>query len=188
MPTSSPQHSRGCSDRACAAMVSSAACEIPIPCRAAVGPATSGSRHLDDHRDAHAAANAQRGHARCRRRARAARRSSVVRMRAPLAPIGWPSAIAPPRVFTLLASSPSSRATASDCDGERFVQLEEIDVRGTPGWRARAPCASASTGPMPMIAGSTPVEANDRILRQRLLAQLRAPAARSRRSRPRRRR
>src|ERR1043166_2210812 len=39
--------------------------------------------------------------------------TSVVRIRAPLAPIGWPSAIAPPVTFTLAASSSSSRATAS---------------------------------------------------------------------------
>ena len=54
-----------------------------------------------------------------RRRCRATRRrasspgpscawSSVTRIRAPLAPIGWPSATAPPRTLTLLPSRPSS--------------------------------------------------------------------------------
>ena len=41
--------------------------------------------------------------------------TSVVSTRAPLAPIGWPSAIAPPCTFTLAGSSFSSRTTASDC-------------------------------------------------------------------------
>src|SRR6266850_2158246 len=41
--------------------------------------------------------------------------SSVVSTRAPLAPIGWPSATAPPLTFTLLPSTPSSRRTATAC-------------------------------------------------------------------------
>src|ERR1700730_8475075 len=40
--------------------------------------------------------------------------TSVVRTRAPLAPIGCPSAIAPPCTFTFSGSSPSSRTTASE--------------------------------------------------------------------------
>ena len=41
--------------------------------------------------------------------------SSVATIRAPLAPIGWPSAIAPPLTLTLSQSKPSSRPSASVC-------------------------------------------------------------------------
>src|SRR5918992_5048961 len=40
----------------------------------------------------------------------------VVRIRAPLAPMGCPSAMAPPWTLTFAGSSCSSRATAIDCD------------------------------------------------------------------------
>ncbi len=40
--------------------------------------------------------------------------SRVVRMRAPVAPIGWPSATAPPLTLTLLWSSPNSRLIARE--------------------------------------------------------------------------
>ena len=39
--------------------------------------------------------------------------TSVIRMRAPLAPIGWPSAIAPPFTFTFDSSTPSMRIELS---------------------------------------------------------------------------
>src|SRR5437867_11175201 len=40
----------------------------------------------------------------------------VVRMRAPVAPMGWPKATAPPFTLTFTESSPSSRLIASDTD------------------------------------------------------------------------
>src|SRR5258708_12556574 len=41
--------------------------------------------------------------------------SSVTRMRQPEAPIGWPSAMAPPFTLTLLVSQPICRFTAIAC-------------------------------------------------------------------------
>ena len=49
-------------------------------------------------------------------------------MRAPLAPSGWPSAIAPPSTFVRSRGSPSSFSTAV-LRRERLVHLHEIHVR-----------------------------------------------------------
>ena len=48
-------------------------------------------------------------------------------MRAPEAPIGWPSAQAPPWMFTLSAGRSRSRSVGHGDDGERFVDFVEID-------------------------------------------------------------
>ena len=74
---------------------------------------------------------------------------------APVAPIGWPSAIAPPFGLTFSSSSPSSSITASACAAN--ASLSSI----TPISSSERPLRSstlrtAGTGPMPMIAGSTP--------------------------------
>ena len=49
-------------------------------------------------------------------------------MRAPDAPIGWPSATAPPLTFVLCEVEPRLAAARERDDGERLVHLEEIDV------------------------------------------------------------
>ena len=48
-------------------------------------------------------------------------------MRAPLAPMGWPSAIAPPLTLTFDQSKPSSRPSASDLRRERLVDLDQVE-------------------------------------------------------------
>ena len=70
---------------------------------------------LHAHRDAHAAADAERGEAFLGVALAAISCSSVTRTRAPEAPIGWPSAIAPPLTLTLPVSQPRSLLTAQAC-------------------------------------------------------------------------
>ena len=65
--------------------------------------------------------------------------SSVTRMRAPDAPIGWPSATAPPRTLTFARSSSSSCCAAMVTHGEGLVDLPEVDVGVLPAQPARAP-------------------------------------------------
>ena len=73
----------------------------------------------------------------CRRALQAC--TSVVRMRAPVAPIGWPSAHAPPLTLTLAGSSFRSWIAAIATHGERFVDLVQIDLTRVPAGLARAP-------------------------------------------------
>ena len=54
--------------------------------------------------------------------------SSVTTIRAPVAPIGWPSAIAPPLTLTSPQSQPSVLPFASDLRRERLVHLEQVVV------------------------------------------------------------
>ena len=54
--------------------------------------------------------------------------SSVTRTRAPLAPIGWPSATAPPWTFIFSCGMPRSFIAAMGTDGERLVDLEQVHV------------------------------------------------------------
>src|SRR4030095_8981367 len=89
--------------------------------------------------------------------------SSVTRTRHPDAPIGCPSAIAPPLTLILLVSQPISLLTAHACAANASL----ISMR------SRSECFhpafsrhhfDAGTGPMPMIDGSTPVVAYALIL------------------------
>ena len=86
---------------------------------------------------------------RCRgRRRRACRRglssaaSRVARMRAPEAPIGWPSAQAPPLTLSLSCGMPRSRWRDHGDHGEGLVDLEQVDV----GRRSSRPCSSTLDG------------------------------------------
>ena len=47
---------------------------------------------------------------------------------APVQPSGWPSAIAPPLTLSRAGSIGSSCKHGQHLRGERFVQLDEIDV------------------------------------------------------------
>src|SRR5258706_3828689 len=78
--------------------------------------------------------------------------------RQPEEPSGWPSAMAPPCGFSLFSSMPSSRTTASDCAAK--ASLSSITSMSASCRLARASARrTASTGPMPMISGATPVTA-----------------------------
>ena len=83
---------------------------------------------LDGQRDAIAAAQAQARDAALQARAARARRAASSGSRAPLAPIGWPSATAPPLTLTFARSMPSCWSTATQLHRERFVDLEEVNV------------------------------------------------------------
>ena len=84
--------------------------------------------------------------------------SSVTRMRQPDAPIGWPMAIAPPLTLTLLVSQPISLFTAQACAAK--ASLISSKSRSAAFQPARASAlVEAGTGPMPMMAGSSPLVA-----------------------------
>ena len=88
--------------------------------------------------------------------------SSVVRIRAPEQPSGWPSAIAPPLRLTRSGSRPSSRMQASDCDAN--ASLSSVRSRSATVSPARASALRlAGIGPRPMQAGSTPATAVETI-------------------------
>ena len=57
---------------------------------------------------------------------------SVTRMRAPEAPIGWPSAQAPPWTLTLSCGRPMFAHRRHGDDGEGLVDLEQIDLARAP--------------------------------------------------------
>src|ERR1700694_357289 len=93
---------------------------------------------------------------------RASSCTSVAMMRTPLAPSGWPSAIAPPFVLTRCGSSSRSRTQAITCDAKAsFSSTQSISAALSPA-RARAFC-EAGIGPRPMQDGSTPALAGGRI-------------------------
>src|ERR1700747_1196762 len=80
--------------------------------------------------------------------------SVAVRM-APVAPNGWPSAMAPPSGLTLLGSKPSVRVEARACAAN--ASLSSIQSRSS--WLMPASFSAfgiASMGPMPMISAGTP--------------------------------
>ncbi len=53
---------------------------------------------------------------------------SVLVMRAPVMPNGWPTAIAPPLTLSLSSGMPSCLRRAQRLDRERLVDLEQVDV------------------------------------------------------------
>jgi hypothetical protein len=86
--------------------------------------------------------------------------SRVTRIRPPLAPIGYPSASAPPcgLILSMSMSMSSSRSTASDCAANASLSSNRSMSASSSPARVRA-LRTAGTGPMPMIFGSTPTEA-----------------------------
>src|SRR6267378_2593578 len=79
-------------------------------------------------------------------------------MRQPEAPIGCPSAMAPPFTFTLPVSQPICRFTAIACAAK--ASLISIKSRSFGSHPARdRQRLDAGTGPIPMYFGSTPAEA-----------------------------
>lgn len=77
-------------------------------------------------------------------------------MRAPDAPIGWPMAIAPPLTFTLFGRQPQFLTDRHRLRSECLVRLDQIKIV-QPAFSSAF--LVAVTGPMPMIEGSTPVDA-----------------------------
>ncbi len=93
----------------------------------------------------------------------------------PVAPSGWPIAIAPPLTFTFSRSRSRSRTKPQDHRRERLVDLDEIEVaRREAGLLERL--ARGGRGPVSMIVGSAPETAVARI-RARGRSPWRSPAA-----------
>src|SRR5258708_37476744 len=79
-------------------------------------------------------------------------------MRAPEAPIGWPSAIAPPLTLTLAVSQPRSLLTAQAwAANASFASTRSRSAADQPAFFSAK--RLAGIGPDPMIAGSTPAGA-----------------------------
>ena len=82
-------------------------------------------------------------------------------MRAPVAPIGWPSAIAPPLTFSRSGSKPSSRSQA-----RTWAANASLTSSRSNWWRRRESRSrsffTAGTTPMPITLGSTPAAATPR--------------------------
>ena len=78
-------------------------------------------------------------------------------MRAPEAPSGWPSAMAPPfgLKFSSLAAIPSSRVTARTCDAKASLSSITSKSAILNLWRPMS-LATAGTAPMPITRGATP--------------------------------
>src|SRR5205809_8006878 len=79
-------------------------------------------------------------------------------MRQPEAPIGWPSAMAPPFTLTLAVSQPIWRFTAIACAANASLISIRSRSFGSQPARERQRF-DAGTGPMPMYFGSTPADA-----------------------------
>ena len=113
---------------------------------------------------------ASRGRVVARRRFISCRR--VVATRAPVAPIGWPSAIAPPLTLTLAMSSDRSRAQAMTCAAKAsFSSIRSMSASARLVFASSA--RTAGTGPMPMRDGSTPADVHAATRAERLDARLR---------------
>ena len=83
---------------------------------------------------------------------------SVVRMRAPEAPMGWPMAMAPPLTLTLAGSRPSSLTTHRLWAAK--ASLDSIRSKSATVQPAFSSAFfEAGIGPVPMIDGSTPAVA-----------------------------
>ena len=95
---------------------------------------------LDDERERLAAADAQRGQAALRFAVAPWRRAAWSRTRAPLAPMGCPSATAPPRTLTLADRARRLGRTAMATHREGLVDLEEVDL-GSVSQPASRACA-----------------------------------------------
>src|SRR6266480_2123471 len=84
--------------------------------------------------------------------------SSVTRTRHPDAPIGWPSAMAPPFTLILDVSHPISLLTAQACAANAsLISIKSRSAAFHPAFSRQR--RDAGTGPMPMIEGSTPDDA-----------------------------
>ena len=85
---------------------------------------------------------------------------AVVTSRAPLAPSGWPSAMAPPFGLTRASSSarPRSRSTARPCAAKASLSsITSICARLSPV--SASTLRTAGAGPKPMMRGASPAVA-----------------------------
>src|ERR1700682_4629124 len=76
-------------------------------------------------------------------------------MRVPLAPIGWPIAMAPPFTLSRSSGTASSRPTATACAANASLSSKRSMSRSSTPALCNAE-RTAGTGPIPMIRGATP--------------------------------
>src|SRR6516225_6820862 len=79
---------------------------------------------------------------------------SLVASTAPVAPIGWPWATAPPSTLTMSSGNPSSRATTIAITAKASLISIRSTERISQPVRCRA-CLTAGTGPRPNMPGSS---------------------------------
>ena len=99
---------------------------------------------MEGHREAHAAGDAQRGEPVRAAAAARARAAASTTMRAPVAPIGWPSAIAPPFTFRRSSGQVELAVAGQHLGREGLVELDQVVVAGREAValaQARAPPA-----------------------------------------------
>ena len=80
---------------------------------------------------------------------RSIRPSRVIAIRDPEEPSGWPSAIAPPSLFTISGSRPSSAHAGQRLGGERLVEFDGAEVIDAQARRGPAPCGWPGPGRCP---------------------------------------
>ena len=107
--------------------------------------------------------------------------SSVTTRRAPVQPIGCPSAIAPPLTFSRSAAIGTSSQHGEHLHRERFVELDQIEIVEAEA-DALAQLLDRRDGPMPMMRGSTPALAQPRIFARGFRPRARAVSADARTS------
>ena len=87
--------------------------------------------------------------------------NSVVRMRAPEAPMGWPMAIAPPLTLTLLASKPRSLFTAKACAAKAsLASTRSRSLSFQPAFSSAL--REAGIGPEPMLIAFDAIGEHDK--------------------------
>src|SRR6516165_7208664 len=100
---------------------------------------------------------------------------AVPRIMAPVAPSGWPSAIAPPLTLTFEESSSNARRNRSTTDANAsLTSMRSISESDMPAFRSTF--LVTSSGPVSMIAGSEPILAKA-LMRARGLREARRPAS-----------
>ena len=82
--------------------------------------------------------------------------TTVPTMRAPVMPIGWPRAMAPPLTLVRSAVELELAVAGQDLGRERLVDLDHVDLGRASSPARPAASAVAGTGPEPMTCGSTP--------------------------------
>src|SRR3989442_3747814 len=103
-------------------------------------------------------------------------KTRVTTPRPPEAPMGWPSAIAPPLTLTFEVSQPRSLLTAQAwAANASFASMRSRSPTFQPAFLSAA--RDAGIGPVPMIEGSTPAWAQDTMHASGVLPRLAASLA-----------
>jgi hypothetical protein len=94
--------------------------------------------------------------------------NNVTVIRVPVHPMGWPIAMAPPLTLSRSRLKFSSLITGEHLRRERLIQFHQAEFVQPVSCASPPACASAGTGPIPMVRGSTPADVTAIDPRQRL--------------------